>query len=94
MEEGIFLNEPTAGLLKDGYVEARLHTDGKRGVIPGELFDEINRVWRHFAKTPANPTFVRVDPDNEKALTQAAGFIGQEKFSAFLRGEDIQGDDG
>lgn len=78
MEETIFPLPAVAAAL-EGYVEARLHTDGGRGAEYRKLQDEMVGV-------PANPSYAVVDPETGKVLKVHRGWMPDEaKFAAWLR---------
>jgi len=80
-----FLPKPAvAGLLKEHYIEARLHTDRKS--VP--QLDRILEVQKKFAGSEALPVYVTVDPETERLLgkyegSQPAQFASEEE--AYIR---------
>ena len=61
MEDDVFLRPAVAGLMKKGFVEARLHVDLQKSLTK-EQFARNHELQKQFASTRAMPTFVVVDP--------------------------------
>ena len=79
MEEGDFFEPTVVGLLDPHYVEARLHTDGKRNVAA------IRKLRNQLAQTRALPVYLVVSP---KAPDQILGRLDgakAEEFEQLLR---------
>lgn len=82
MEEKVFRLPAIAGVLKDAYVEARLHTDGEGK----PAFDRNRELQIELAGSKANPIYVVVDPVTGKAVHRFDGAdLGGERFEGFLR---------
>lgn len=69
MELQIFPNEkyPIGAILAKGFVEARLHTDGKTNI------ERILGLQETLARSVANPIYVVVDPETEVELGRHEG---------------------
>ena len=80
MEESIFPSPAVAEVLQKGFIEARLHNDG------GPKKDEIRARQKEMADSFATPLYVIVDPQTGAKLRLRAGFMGESKFTNFLRG--------
>ena len=61
MEDDVFLRPAVAGLMKKGFVEARLHVDLQKSLTK-EQFARNKELQKQYASTRAMPTFVVVDP--------------------------------
>jgi hypothetical protein len=59
MEEKVFRTPAVAGVL-DGYVEARLHTDGKKNI------ERILELQKELTGSVATPIYVVIDPKGEQ----------------------------
>jgi len=81
MEEKLFPRPAVAGVLKQGYIEARLHVDG------GPALQENKRLQAELTKSVALPFFLAYDPSERKVLRKTAGLRPEDKFIAFLKGE-------
>ena len=78
--EGTVLPTPAvAGVLKSGYVEARLHCD------LGEHAEANKVIQDRLTGSIALPIYAIVDPVTEKVLGVKEGFSLKEDFAAFLR---------
>jgi len=65
-----FLPKPAvAGVLKEGYVEARLHTD--RETVP--QLERILELQAKYAESVALPIYVVVDPETEQRIGKYEG---------------------
>jgi len=86
MEEKIFRLPDVFRILKDDYVEARLHTDGTVNIA------DIKAKQAELTGSVATPIYVVLEPDSEKVtgLFEGATFDGQE-FAEFLRAALAQG---
>jgi hypothetical protein len=86
MEEKIFRLPDVFRILKDGYVEARLHTDGSVNI------DRIKEKQAELTGSVATPIYVVIEPESEKilGLFEGATFDEQE-FEDFLRAALAQG---
>jgi hypothetical protein len=88
MEEKVFHFPAVAGALKDGYVEARLHTDGEGK----PAFDRNRELQVELAGSKANPIYIVVDPRTGKAIHRFEGAdLGGQRFEEFLREAPKQG---
>ncbi len=67
MEDDVFLRPAVAGLMKRGFVEARLHTDLQKSLTK-EQFARNKELQRQLAATRAMPMFVVVDPKTGREL--------------------------
>ena len=82
MEEKVFRLPAVAGILKDGYVEARLHTDGEGK----PAYDRNRELQVELAGSKANPIYIVVDPNSGKTVHRFDGAdLGGERFEGFLR---------
>jgi hypothetical protein len=82
MEEKVFRLPAVAGALKDGYVEARLHTDGEGK----PAYDHNRELQVELAGSKANPIYIVVDPQTGKVIHRFDGAdLGGERFEGFLR---------
>ena len=83
MEEKVFRLPAVAGLLSEGYVEARLHTDGKEG---DPAYDRSRELQDELAGSKANPIYLIVDPASGETLDRFEGAdLTGTRFEAFLR---------
>ena len=83
MEETIFPLPAVAGLLTEGYIEARLHTDGEDGV---PQYDRSRELQEEMAGSKANPIYLIVDPQTGATLDRFEGAdLTGTSFEAFLR---------
>ena len=89
MEKNIFPKPAVAGILSEGYIEARLHTDGNANI------ERIKELQREIAGSASNPIYVVIDPASDAELARhegAALTAGQEEvFIEFLRGAAADG---
>ena len=81
MEGRVFSDETIDLLLRDNFVEVRLHTDGDAG---GRK-DFNLELQEKLATSRANPWLVVVDPTDESKLAES-GFKYEEEMAEFLRG--------
>ena len=78
--EGTVLPTPAvAGVLKAGFVEARLHCD------LGDHAEENKAIQDRLTGSIALPIYAIVDPATEEVLGVKEGFSLKEDFAAFLR---------
>ena len=86
MEEGIFPDPAVAGILKEHYVEARLHTDDQSAP---ERSARLEQLQVEMTGSVAQPTYVIVDPGPEpgaeKQLAQRSGSASVDTFVRFFR---------
>lgn len=86
MEEKIFLRPAVAGVLKKGFIEARLHADG-----PSEpKYDRIRELQKKLTNSVALPIFVIIDPKTGDKLRKKAGLMTEAAFLNFLRGAPLK----
>ena len=83
MEEKVFPLPAVGGVLKDGFIEARLHTDG------GPAKERNQALQREQTGSVATPIYVIVDPKNGEKLRLRAGLMSPERFIEFLRGKAL-----
>ena len=80
-----FLPKPAvAGVLKEHYIEARLHTD--RDSVP--QLERILEVQQRFAESEALPIYVTVDPETERRLGKYEGAqpaLSSSEEEAYIR---------
>jgi hypothetical protein len=79
MEEGDFFEPTVVGLLDPNYVEARLHTDGKRNV------EAIRRLRDELAGTRALPVYLIVAPQEPRKILARLDGARSEAFEQLLR---------
>ena len=81
MEVSIFPH-PTVRILKDKFIEARLHSDAKDPVLRERIAGLIADV----ARSKAQPIYVAVDPGTEKEINRFNGATlgNPAPFAAFL----------
>lgn len=79
MEEGLFLDEEVSKVLRERFVEARIHTD-----IRGEKGEPMRAVQKRFAGTRANPVYVNLEPKSETPSARVVGLKSKEEFLEFL----------
>ena len=83
MEGKVFPSPAVAEVLKKGFIEARLHTDGL-----GEPYVSEFEMQKRMTRTVALPTYAIVDPDDaEVALRVRSGMIAATQFVEFLDGK-------
>jgi hypothetical protein len=82
MEEKIFPRPAVAAALQQGFVEARLHTDG----TGDPKYDYERELQKKYTNSVANPIYVVVDPKSGTGLRKKAGLMSEAKFLAFLAG--------
>ena len=83
MEKKVLPKPAVAGVLKEHYVEARLHTDRD---IP-EL-ERILELQEKFAESSALPIYVTVDPEDERRIDRYEGAqpaISTAEEEAYIR---------
>lgn len=80
MEEKVFPLPAVAEALRNGFIEARLHTDG------GPAMDRNKELQKEMTRSVANPIYVIVDPKTGQPLRKKAGLIREADFLLFLRG--------
>ena len=78
MEEDVFPDRAVALILKDNFVEARLHTDGDKNI------KEILALQRRLTGSLANPFYVVLEPGKDEVLGKQAGYMGAASFKDFL----------
>jgi len=84
MEETVFHLPAVAGVLREEYVEARLHTDGDAEKDP--VYDRIRELQQELAGSKANPVYLILDPASREPLGRFDGAdITGKRFEAFLR---------
>lgn len=87
MENNIFLRPAVAGLLRDGFVEARHHTD-IQNTLSAEQFAQNRKLRDEIAATGATPYYVVVDPKTGKKIGEHALSGGpnawEDNFREFL----------
>ena len=80
MEEGVFRRPAVAGILKERFIEARLHND------TGPIVQETVEREKRLANTVATPTYVILDARTEAALgIQLGPLFKTDTFGEFLR---------
>ena len=80
MVEEVFFHDPQlSAMLRDGFVEARLHTDR-----PSPHLERILELQERLAETLALPTYVLVDPDTEKRIGRTSFRGSAAGFREFL----------
>ncbi|HHI78573.1 MAG TPA: hypothetical protein ENK02_01190 [Planctomycetes bacterium] len=83
MENQIFPRPAVAGVLKKGFIEARLHMDNPDTAVRAKS----EQVRKRYGGGFATPTFVIVDPKTGKMLQRHEGWIPKEEtFLNFLGG--------
>ena len=86
MEEGIFPDPAVAGILKEHYIEARLHTDDQSAP---ERSAAQEKLQVEMTGSVAQPTYVIIDPGSqpgeEKQLETRAGSASVDTFVRFFR---------
>ena len=82
MEFGEFRQEPIAPILQSGFVEARLHTDGRKNI------DRIKELQEHYVGDLGLPNYIIVDPHSLEKHGRYEGIAvttkDVSKFVAFL----------
>ncbi len=69
---------PFSAMLSDGYIEARLHTDGTTNN------DRILGLREKWGVTVTNPTYLIIDPEIESELDRfEGGAVGAPKRAGF-----------
>jgi thioredoxin-related protein len=89
MEDNVFLRPAVAGILKEHFVEARLHCDLQKH-LTAEQFARNRELQKQYASSKAMPIFVVVDPKTGRELgeTPVVGLspaAQTENFAAFLQ---------
>ena len=79
MEGSVFPAPAVAGVLREGYIEARLHTDRKgkddaRKALQVEMTNDYS-----------NPIYVLFDPVTSKEIARRAGYVFEKDFVEFLK---------
>jgi hypothetical protein len=81
MEETIFPAPAVAGILRESYVESRLHMD------VDSVIARYGELQQRLVGTKAMPTYVLVEPESGRTLARQDGWLPNvERFSAFLSG--------
>ncbi len=70
MEDDVFLRPAVAGILKQGFVEVRLHVDLQK-YLTAERFAGNKALFKQLAVSRGMPTFVVVDPKTGDKLGEA-----------------------
>ncbi|MFT5461137.1 MAG: hypothetical protein ACI8QS_000005 [Planctomycetota bacterium] len=71
-------SNPFSELLSDGYVEARLHTDGTTNI------DRILGLREKWDVSVTNPIYLIIDPKTEREIDRfEGGAVGAEKLESF-----------
>jgi hypothetical protein len=87
MENHIFLRPAVAGIMKQHFVEARLHTDSQN-TLTAEQLAANQELQAELAGETTNPYFVVFDPKSGKRLgehTLSGGpGVWEERWIAFL----------
>ena len=79
MEGKVFPSPRIARVLRDKFVEARLHTDGNTNI------ERIEEVQTELARTVAQPTFVIQDPTTKRVLgAPVSGIVLKNDFLEYL----------
>jgi hypothetical protein len=85
MEEGVFRRPAVAGVLKEGFIEARLHND------TGPIVKETVEREKKLASSVATPTYVTIDPKTGATLNiQHGPLFDEQKFIEFLRTKALE----
>ncbi len=81
MEEHVFRAPAVAGKLRQGFVEARLHTDG----VNDPVYDGIRRLQLELTGSKATPIYLVIDPRTGERihLFEGADLAGS-RFELFL----------
>lgn len=79
MEGSVFPASAVAEILKNEFVEARLHTDG------GPAKDANKALQESMTGSVANPIYVLYDPVTAKSVAQRAGYVFEKDFVEFLK---------
>lgn len=82
MEEGIFPNPAVAGILREHYIEARLHTDDQQNP---ERSERQASMQVEMTGSVAQPYYVVVDPANEQKLGLRKGLASEATFVKFFQ---------
>ena len=83
MENKVFTAPAVAGVLKEGFIEARLHVDADEERVP-KIARNL-QLQRDVARTPALPVYVILQPATEVELARQEANSTQAAFLAFLR---------
>ena len=81
MEDTVFPSAAVAELMKEHFVEGRVHTD-TQNTLTDEQFARNREVQAEVAGTKANPYFVMIDPATGKKIGEHAlsgGFTAWEQ---------------
>jgi hypothetical protein len=80
MEGSVFPDPAVAVVLREHYIEARLHTD-RPGKDDGRRQQQID-----LTNDYSNPVYVLFDPVTSKVLSKRAGYIFAKDFVEYLKG--------
>jgi hypothetical protein len=78
MEGSVFPAPAVAAVLKDRYVEARLHTDG------GPAQERNNQLKAELSRSAALPVYVLYDPAPPRKVAEREGYVLKGSFVEFL----------
>lgn len=84
MEEDIFRRPAVGGILREHYVEARLHNDHQDRA----LRNAVHKLQDDLAGSRATPYYLTIDPTTRKILESFEGpdlLTGGRDFAEFLR---------
>jgi len=84
MEESVFPQPAVGGVLKEKFIEARLHNDG------GPKKQQNVQRQKDLAGTVTTPVYVIVDPKTGEKLRLFEGPTTPLKFIEFLRGKALE----
>jgi hypothetical protein len=83
MEEKIFRLPTVGGLLREHYVEARLHNDDRK--TPG-VMETVQQLQDELAKSRATPYYLILDPRTRRIRDRYEGpDLQGKKFAEFLQ---------
>jgi len=83
MENKVFRLPTVGGVLREEFIEARLHNDDH---AHPEVIEYVNRLQDELAKSRATPYYLVVDPKSGEKLGVFPGpDIGGEQFLRFLQ---------
>ena len=84
MEGGVFRKDPTRSVLREHFVEARLHMD-----ISDPLIERKLALQKSFVDSKALPVYIIIDPSKPTPAGTLArlegGGLSNEEFKAFLQ---------
>jgi hypothetical protein len=80
MEESVFPAPAVARVLEQGFVEARLHADGRKNI------DRILELQEQLTATVAIPHYVIIDPETGEKLRALGRVALADEFLEFLNG--------